>query len=140
MIAFSLGLIHIYRYGIFYLISFILGYVGFRFLAKRRYFAKSLPRIQDILDNHIEDMFIFILLGVLLGGRLGNDIIYYPQYFLQHPGQILSFRQGGMSFIGGIFGVVIAILIFRKRKRGKKYDLWMLFDMIVLFLPIGIAL
>jgi len=45
-----------------------------------------------------------------------------------------------MSFIGGIFGVTIAIFLFRKRQKGKKYDLRMLFDILLLFLPIGIAL
>ncbi|MFA7718056.1 MAG: prolipoprotein diacylglyceryl transferase [Candidatus Absconditabacterales bacterium] len=140
MVAFSIGSLHIYRYGIFYFISFILGYIGFKFLAKKKYFAKSFPWIQNILEKHTEDLLIFILLGVMLGGRLGNDIIYYPQYFLQHPAEILAFRKGGMSFIGGIFGVVVAILLFRKWQKGKKYDLRMLFDILLLFLPIGIAL
>lgn len=139
MIAFSIWPLHIYRYGIMYLLGFIFGYVGFRFIAKKRYFAKQFPRIQNILEKHLEDFLIAIFAGVLLGGRLGHVIIYNLQYYLAHPGEIIAFRDGGMSFIGGLFGVVIGILAFRKVKKWSPRDLWVLFDILLVLLPIGIA-
>ena len=53
-----------------------------------------------ILDKHLEDFLIVIFLGVLLGGRLGHVIIYNLPYYLAHPGEIVAFWDGGMSFIG----------------------------------------
>ena len=149
MIAFSIWPLHIYRYGIFYLISFIFGYLGFKYIARRKFFAIKYPRIQNILDNNLEDFLIVIFIGVLFGGRLGHVIIYNFHYYLAHPGEILRFRDGGMSFIGGLFGVIIGILAFRKVKKWKNpttshlppstSNLLVLFDILLLLLPIGIA-
>lgn len=155
MIAFSIGSVHIYRYGIMYLIAFIFGYLGFKYIAKKRYIANISPRGQNILDKHLEDLMIFIFLGVLLGGRLGHVIIYNLQYYLAHPAEIIAFRDGWMSFIGWLFGVIIGILAFRKVKKWSKpstvnsqfsifnfqFDnLLVLFDILLLLLPVGIAL
>ena len=117
MIAFSIGSLHIYRYGIMYLLGFTFGYIGFTYIARKKFFAIRYPRIQHILEKHLEDFLIVIFVGVLLGGRLGHVIIYNLQYYFAHPGEIIRFRDGGMSFIGGLFGVVIGILAFRKVKK-----------------------
>jgi phosphatidylglycerol:prolipoprotein diacylglycerol transferase len=59
----------------------------------------------------------WIILGVILGGRLGFVIFYQPAYFLANPGQILFLWQGGMSFHGGFLGVVLALILFCWRNR-----------------------
>lgn len=140
MIAFSIWPLHIYRYGIMYLLAFVFGYFGFKYIARRKFFAKNYPRIQTMLDKHLEDFLIAILLGVLLGGRLGHVIIYNFHYYLAHPGEIIRFRDGWMSFIGWLFGVVISIITFRKIKKWTPKDLLVLFDILLVLLPVGIAL
>jgi phosphatidylglycerol:prolipoprotein diacylglycerol transferase len=57
--------------------------------------------------EQIEDLLTWVILGVILGGRLGFVLFYQPAYYLSHPGQILAIWQGGMSFHGGLLGVVI---------------------------------
>jgi phosphatidylglycerol:prolipoprotein diacylglycerol transferase len=52
------------------------------------------------------------MLGVMLGGRLGHILIYDLAYYIAHPLKILAYHEGGMSFIGGIIGVMIAMWIF----------------------------
>lgn len=140
MVAFSIWSLHIYRYGILYLIGFIFWYLGFKYIARRRFFATKYPWIQTILEKHLEDLLIIIFLGVVLGGRLGHVIIYSLPYYLAHPGEIVRFRDGGMSFIGGLFGVIIGVLSFWKRKKWTSRDLLVLFDIFLILLPIGIAL
>ena len=139
MIAFSLWPIHIYRYGIMYLLGFTFGYIGFKYIARKKYLATISPRGQDILDKNLENLLIFIFLGVLVWWRLGHVITYNFSYFLHHPSEIIAFWQWGMSFIGGLFGVIIAFLAFRKWKKGTSKDLLVLFDILLLLLPIGIA-
>lgn len=180
MIAFSLWPVHIYRYGIMYLLGFAFGYLGFRYIAKKKYFAIKFPRIQHMLDKQLEDFLIVLFIGVLAGWRLGHVIIYNLQYYLAHPGEIVAFRDGWMSFIGGLFGVVISILVFwmwNKNRGDMEITYWLgdsvednwgdmekinpqsskkispspqkspsllnllvLFDILLLLLPIGIAL
>ena len=78
---------------------------------------------------------MWITFGVILGGRLGYVIFYNPGYFLAHPGDILAVWQGGMAFHGGLFGVIVAIIIFARR-----HDIPMLSlgDMIAAAVPIGL--
>jgi phosphatidylglycerol:prolipoprotein diacylglycerol transferase len=67
-------------------------------------------------------------------------IIYNFQYYLQHPGEILQIRKGGMSFIGGIFGVTIALLLLMWKKRFTRKELLLLGDLVFAILPFGIML
>ena len=63
----------------------------------------------------IEDLLTWVILGVVLGGRLGYAAFYQPDYFSEHPAEILAVWQGGMSFHGGLLGVVVAGLFFTWR-------------------------
>ncbi len=65
--------------------------------------------------TQIEDMLTWIILGVILGGRLGFVLFYQPEYYLRNPGEILQVWQGGMSFHGGLLGVVVAVWLFLTR-------------------------
>ena len=140
MIALSFWGINIYRYGIFYFLSFIIGYCRFVYVAHKQLFARYFPRLHKVLHQQRDDLLLLIFAGVLLGGRLGHVIIYNFPYYLHHPQDIFAFRQGGMSFIGGLIGVTIVIIGFRKIKKGTWHDLLTLLDVIVVALPIGIIL
>jgi phosphatidylglycerol:prolipoprotein diacylglycerol transferase len=62
-----------------------------------------------------EDLITWIIIGVIIGGRLGYVLFYQPAYFAQNPGSILQVWQGGMAFHGGFLGVVTAVFIYCKR-------------------------
>lgn len=67
--------------------------------------------------RQVEDLLTWIILGVIIGGRLGFVLFYQPSYYLSHPAEILKVWQGGMSFHGGFLGVVGAAWIFTARHR-----------------------
>ncbi|MGR3802385.1 prolipoprotein diacylglyceryl transferase [Marinibacterium profundimaris] len=67
-------------------------------------------------DRQIEDMLTWIILGVILGGRLGFVLFYQPEYYLSHPAEILKVWQGGMAFHGGLIGVIVAAWLYTRRQ------------------------
>ncbi len=140
MIAFSIGSVDIYRYGIFYFVAFLAGYLFFHRIAKKNIFWSKFPRLQTFLQKNIDDFMLCIFLGVLLWGRLGHIIIYDLQYYVTHPGEIFQIRKWGMSFIGGIFGVTIALFLLAWKKRFSVKELFLLGDLIFAILPFGIML
>lgn len=140
MIAFSLGSLTIYRYGIFYFIAFLVGYFFLYRITKKNIFWNKFPHLQTFLQNNLDDLMLCIFLWVLVWGRLWHVIIYNFQYYLQHPGEILQIRKGGMSFIGGIFGVTIALLLLMWKKRFTRKELLLLGDLVFAILPFGIML
>jgi len=85
----------------------------------------------------IEDLLTWIILGVILGGRLGFVAFYQPGYYLQNPLQILMVWQGGMSFHGGLLGVVLAGWVFALRHKLPKLSTT---DLIAHTVPFGLML
>ncbi|TMV11690.1 prolipoprotein diacylglyceryl transferase [Arenibacterium halophilum] len=65
--------------------------------------------------KQIEDMVTLIVIGIVVGGRLGFVLFYQPGYYLSNPGQILKVWQGGMAFHGGLLGVIVAAWVFTAR-------------------------
>ncbi|OGR33119.1 MAG: prolipoprotein diacylglyceryl transferase [Desulfuromonadales bacterium GWC2_61_20] len=108
-VIFRLGPLAVRWYGLMYLLGFLSGYFIIRALARQR----RLPLDAD----GISDLLFYAVLGVVLGGRLGYVCFYQPAFYLQHPLQILSVWEGGMSFHGGFLGVIIAGTIFCRRRR-----------------------
>lgn len=137
MVAFQLFGLSIYWYGIFYALAFILGYFGFTWIGKQERFSTS-PRIQKLLTEELEDLLFAIALGVIFGGRLGHVLIYGNGYYFSHLSEIFKVREGGMSFIGGILWVVFSIALFVKLKNLTRKDFLFLFDLILIFVPLGI--
>ena len=85
----------------------------------------------------VEDLLTWVILGVILGGRLGFVIFYQPAYYLANPIEILQVWQGGMSFHGGLLGVVTACLLFSWR-RGIR---WLsVADVLCMATPAGLLL
>ena len=62
--------------------------------------------------EQVEELLTWVILGVILGGRFGFVLFYQPAYYLQNPTEILAVWQGGMSFHGGLIGVIVAALVF----------------------------
>ena len=139
MVALSFFGISIYRYGIFYAIAFIVGYIWLIQWGKSPAFS-SYPTLQKLLVQHTDDILFRTMIGVLVGGRLGDVLIYEPGYFWLHPLEIIAIWHGGMSFIGGFIGVSVTwLLLYRQRKLTKK-DLFMLGDLVMPVMTFGIML
>src|SRR5690349_15072174 len=83
----------------------------------------------------IDDFLVWAALGVILGGRLGYVLFYKPGFYLANPLAILTLWEGGMSFHGGLLGVICAILAFAIR---NKVDPFMLSDLVAIVTPIGL--
>ena len=139
MIAFSLRGRDVYRYGIMYLLSFIIWY-GIVYTIGKSNIFKSYPNVQQAITQDIDNLLILIILGVMLWWRLGYVIIYDRAYFIQNPWSILAIRQWWMSFIGWMIWVVSAILIRWRRKKRSKDDFLCIFDTILSIAPLWILL
>ena len=87
--------------------------------------------------KQVEDMLTWIILGVILGGRLGFVLFYQPGYYLANPGDILKVWQGGMAFHGGMLGVILGTWIFLWR---NKLPFLSTFDLIAHAVPPGLLL
>ena len=83
----------------------------------------------------IDDFLLWAALGVILGGRLGYVLFYKPGAYLANPLAVLTLWEGGMSFHGGLLGVIVAILLFAIR---NKTDPFMLSDLVAIVAPIGL--
>ncbi len=88
-----------------------------------------------ITAEQIDGFLVWATLGVILGGRLGYVLFYNPAYYLQHPGEIVAVWSGGMSFHGGMLGVIIALLIYARR---SGFALFAFADIIACVAPIGL--
>jgi len=127
-IAFSLGPLPVHWYGLMYLIGFL---AGWALLVMR---VKHSSR--GFHPEQISDLLFYVALGVILGGRLGYMFFYQWDETLEHPLHIFMIWQGGMSFHGGLLGVIIAMLLYA-RKIGK--SLGDLTDLIAPVVPIGLG-
>jgi phosphatidylglycerol:prolipoprotein diacylglycerol transferase len=135
LIAFPAIEPEIFRIGPFalrwYAVAYIAGIViGWR-LALR--VVDTPPRFMS--RTAIDDFVAWATLGTILGGRLGYVLFYKPGYYLQNPLEILAVWQGGMSFHGGMLGVIGATLVFAWRRR---IDLLAMGDVVALMAPIGL--
>jgi len=139
MVAFSIFGRDIYRYGIFYLVGFVIAYCFLYFIWKKRYFNKF-TKLQNLLENDLESLFIILILWVLIWWRLWHVFIYDFQYFIANPIDVIKVRQWWMSFIWWIIWVIIWISIFIYKKKFSRKEFIILLDLLACILPICIAL
>ncbi|HFQ91045.1 MAG TPA: prolipoprotein diacylglyceryl transferase [Desulfobulbus sp.] len=125
----SIGPLKIRWYGLMYVLGFAATYLLVRYQASRF-------RWQAMLD-HLDNLNLALILGVILGGRLGYVLFYNLGYYLRHPLEILATWEGGMSFHGGCIGVVAAGLWYCRR---HELDFWKAADLYVVTVPIGLGL
>ncbi|MEQ8642171.1 MAG: prolipoprotein diacylglyceryl transferase, partial [Marinovum algicola] len=100
-----------------YALAYIAGiFVGW-WLAARALRNSGLWRADTppMSPKQLEDLVTWVILGIILGGRLGFVLFYQPAYYLSNPAEILMVWQGGMSFHGGMLGVALAGLLFARR-------------------------
>lgn len=114
-IAFEIGPVAVRWYGLAYVAGFIGGLLYIKSLA-RRWPSRFTP-------EGVDDFFTWGVLGVILGGRLGYCLFYNPAYFLSNPVEILKIWEGGMSYHGGLLGVVLAVLLYGRRYKINFFDM-----------------
>ena len=126
-VIFSLGFVDIRWYSLAYVAAFILGV----------YLIKKLNHnIENNIDNKIIDnFFVWSIIGVILGGRIGYVLFYQFEIFLSNPLYIFFIWRGGMSFHGGLLGMVVSLYFFSNKNNIKFYALA---DLICLAAPIGL--
>jgi phosphatidylglycerol:prolipoprotein diacylglycerol transferase len=136
-VIFSVGGFKLHYYGLMYLVAFAVVYllVVYRIKREERF---------SISADEIQNLMIYMMIGVIVGGRIGYVIIYNPLYYLKNPLEIFlpfSFSNGitftgisGMSFHGGLIGVIVSIWIFT-RKTG--YNFWNTVDLFAAAVPLG---
>jgi phosphatidylglycerol:prolipoprotein diacylglycerol transferase len=112
-IALSLGPLAVRWYGLMYLAAF----VAFIVLGRRRIAQGLAPGWSA---EQIDDLLFYGVLGVVIGGRLGQVLFYEPGYYFAHPLEIPAVWKGGMSFHGGFLGVLAAFTLFA-RKTGRSW-------------------
>lgn len=139
MIAFSIWPINVYRYWIFYFISFIVVYFFLKYISKKD-FLNNYPKLKNLLSNKLEDILIYSILWVLVWWRLWHVLIYDLSYFMENPLDIFALWKGGMSFIWWIIWVTLALLIFKKRNKISTKDILILGDLTLSIVPFGIML
>ncbi len=128
-IALQIGPLAVRWYGLMYLLAFGLFILLGRSQIKRR------PDLGWTAQD-LDDLLFYGILGVVLGGRLGEVVFYQPGYYLQHPAEIIAIWKGGMSFHGGFLGVLVALFWFA-RKTGRGF--WQVADFVAPLVPTGLA-
>ncbi|MDO8925830.1 MAG: prolipoprotein diacylglyceryl transferase [Sideroxyarcus sp.] len=128
-VAIHLGSFGIHWYGLMYL----LGFVTFIWLGRMRLRTLNRPGWDE---KFLDDLLFYGVLGVVLGGRLGEVLFYNPGYYFSHPLKIFAVWEGGMSFHGGFLGVLAAMALFA---RGRKIRWLALMDFIAPLVPPGLA-
>jgi len=123
-VAIEFFTIEIRWYSLSYIAGILLGW----FLAKR--FLKD----KDIYAR-FDDYITFVIIGIILGGRFGYILFYNLSFYIENPFDIFKLWQGGMSFHGGVIGIIIATILFAKKNNDNIFEY---LDVIALVSPIGI--
>ena len=124
-IAFQIFSLEIRWYSLAYIMGILLGWL---------YCKKKLIQDPHLLDL-FDDFITYLIVGIILGGRFGYALFYNLDYYLESPLQIFFIWNGGMSFHGGLIGVLVATQLFSKKHRINKF---VLLDLVALSAPIGI--
>jgi phosphatidylglycerol:prolipoprotein diacylglycerol transferase len=126
-VAFQIFSFEIRWYSLAYIFGIIFGWL---------YCKKNLIKDKKLL-NLFDDLITYLIIGIILGGRLGYIIFYNLEYYLDNFFEILMIWNGGMSFHGGLIGVILATAIFSKKHKINSY---IFLDLIALVAPIGLFL
>lgn len=129
-VAFAVGPVEIRYYGLAYAFSAILGFFIIKYVNKK---TQQIP--SNIANKFIDDLLTYVIIGVLLGGRLGYVMFYNFTYYAFNPLKIFAIWQGGMSFHGALIGVLTAIYLLSKKNNIKFFTV---IDLMALVTPIGL--
>ncbi len=125
-VALDLGFIQIHWYGLMYLIAFVLAW----WLGK----VRAAKPNSGWNNEQVSDMIFYGALGVVLGGRIGYILFYNFSHFIEDPLILLKVWEGGMSYHGGLIGVVVAMFLFGRR---YKKTFFQTVDFIAPLVPLG---
>lgn len=117
---FSFGPLSVRYYGLFFAISFLLGY----------YIVERMFRRENAPEKWLDSLFVYVVVATVVGARLGHVFFYGWDYYSQNPGEILKIWQGGLASHGGAFGILAAIWLYSK-KVTKKPMLWTMDKLVV---------
>jgi phosphatidylglycerol:prolipoprotein diacylglycerol transferase len=124
---FSIGPFAVRWYALAYIAGLVIGWQIMRRICTQP------PKV--LSPEKIDDFLLWAALGVILGGRIGYVLFYKPSFFLENPTQIVMLWEGGMSFHGGLLGVITAILAFSFKNGISPF---LLSDLVALVTPIGL--
>jgi phosphatidylglycerol---prolipoprotein diacylglyceryl transferase len=132
-VALRIGPLAVKWYGLAYVAGLLLG----------RYYVKALlqqgrlwpSEKRPFTPERVDDLLLFLTVGVLLGGRLGYVLFYQPRFFVTHPLEIVAVWNGGMSFHGALLASIIAVILFARRVGA---DPWSVMDLAAAATPMGL--
>lgn len=127
-IAFSIGPLQVHWYGLMYLLGFLAAWLLAHYRV-RHYHLNWTP-------NQISDLIFYSAIGVIIGGRVGYMLFYSDGALWTHPLELFKIWQGGMSFHGGLIGVLLALFYFAHT---IKKPFWEVADFLAPLVPIGLA-
>ncbi|MCH9756477.1 MAG: prolipoprotein diacylglyceryl transferase [Gammaproteobacteria bacterium] len=127
-VIFSIGPLHIRWYGLMYIVGFAAAFGLAHWRVKRQ--------ALDWTSEQISDLIFFAAVGVIVGGRLGYFLFYQTTVLVKTPWVIFKLWEGGMSFHGGLLGVIIAMIFFASR---RKKSAWEVIDFAAPLAPFGLA-
>jgi phosphatidylglycerol:prolipoprotein diacylglycerol transferase len=130
----NIGPFPIRWYALAYIAGLIFGWAYARFLVGRDDLWGKVPRPSVA---SIDDLIVYIAVGIILGGRIGYVIFYNPAYYAGHLAEIPAVWKGGMAFHGGLAGAALAIALFARR---QKVSLLAVADLAAASTPIGLCL
>ena len=131
----DLGFFQIRWYSAAYILGILIGWIYANKIIKST--GNNQYNFKQITTEQFDDLIIYLIIGIILGGRLGYVIFYNLDYYSQNLLEIFKLWQGGMSFHGGLLGVVISIFIFSKK---TQINFFKFSDIISCVAPIGILL
>jgi phosphatidylglycerol:prolipoprotein diacylglycerol transferase len=126
-VAFEIFSLEISWYSLSYIFGLVFGW----------YFAKNKLIKDNAQREYFDDYITYLIISIILGGRLGYVIIYDPIYFISNPVEIIKIWQGGMSFHGALIGIIIGTYFFCKNKNQNIFNY---LDVVAVCSPIGIFL
>ena len=124
-VAFNIFSLEIRWYSLSYIFGIIFGWQ----------YCKTKLIKNNSIEKIFDDYIVYLILGILLGGRIGYVLIYNLKYYFSNPFEIFMIWQGGMSFHGAVIGVILSTYIFSNK---KKISTFYFLDLVALSSPIGI--
>ena len=131
----DLGIFQIRWYSIAYILGILIGWMYANKIIKLT--SNNKYNFKQVTTTQFDDLIVYLVIGIILGGRLGYVIFYNLEYYTQNLLEIFKLWQGGMSFHGGLIGIIISTILFSKKSNTNFFKFA---DIISCVAPIGILL
>lgn len=131
----QLGPIGLHWYGLGYVVGILFAWwYGSKLLKNTKLWQNNQPPFSV---ERLGDFVIWAAIGVVVGGRLGQVLVWAPGYYFMHPAEIIAVWDGGMSFHGGLIGTICAMYLFARKHH---IGVWTMFDTIAAGVPVGLGI